>query len=264
MFSFVVEKASPIHASGIAKMEVIFGQSFLDKDGNAVTIDRELIYELVANVPGNPMPTGSVGDVWLKPLKGIASSSVTIMFNNAGTFEYTLKVSSTSNLNGLSPASVMSYRVEVTVLKKMSGELEPFVFAFNEDGVKVADPPFVYIVDDASLGGTITPREPTLTPTPTGKPTATPTGKPTGNPTVTPTGNPTVIPTDRPTPTQRPGIPTRKPAQLNRPGTQGRAGGILTGDATKIYTLVALALSSIGVIVLAIAKKRKAKEDEKL
>ena len=217
IFSFITEKVNLVYADSITSIDVLFEQKFVDKDGNTdATVDKKFIYELVANTSGNPMPAGAVGDVYKATIKGNVGGSLTINFTQAGVFEYTLKASDSNDLSGFIPASEMSYRIELTVLKKMNGDLEPFIFAFNEDGEKVVDPPFVYTVKKV---------EPTITPEQTIKP----------GQTITP-------------------IPTRKP--LTRPGTTGQGGGIKTGDTTKIYTLVALAVASAGAIILAIAKRK--------
>ena len=168
IFSFITEKVNLVYADVDASIDVLFEQQFID--GHRKTIipsDHELIYELVAKEASNPMPVGSVGGVYETTLKGNVDSSMKIAFDMAGEFEYTLKVSSKNDLQGLIPASDMSYRIVITVLKKMEGNLEPFAFAFNSDGEKVADPPFVFTVEDAEA--TVTP-EPTNQPKPTQKP----------------------------------------------------------------------------------------------
>ena len=218
IFSFITEKVNLVYADTTTSIDVIFEQKFVDKGGNTdTTVNQKFIYELVANVSGNPMPAGSVGDVYETTLKGNVGGSTTIVFDKAGVFEYTLKASSKNDLSGFIPASEMSYRIEITILKKFVGDLEPIVLAFNSDGEKVVDPPFIYTVKD---------EQPTITPEVTTKPRQT----------ITPR-------------------PTRKP------GTTGKGGGSKTGDTTKIYTLVALAVASTGVIILAIAKRRK-RDDE--
>ena len=317
IFSFITEKVNLVYADTTTSIDIIYEQKFVDKGGHTdTTVNQEFIYELVASASGNPMPAGSVGGVYETTLKGNVGGSTTIVFDKAGVFEYILKASAKNDLRGFIPASVMSYRIEITVLKKMSGELDPFIFAFNADGEKVVDPPFVYTVQDAysvkygfqsgtpgmdlpqavkdllpntetgkfdgdvvgpsaypPIGTTIkadggvwtfvgwdsdsqtidggdamfvgkwvfaTNPTPTTTPTPTGKiTTPTPTGK-------------AITSTPR---------PTRKPVtNPKKSGTTGKGGGSKTGDTTKIYTLVALAVASTGVIILAIAKRRKKDE----
>jgi len=224
IFSFITEKVNLVYADTTTSIDIIYEQKFVDKGGHTdTTVNQEFIYELVASASGNPMPAGSVGGVYEATLKGNAGGSMTIVFDKAGVFEYTLKASSKNDLQGFIPASEMSYRIEITVLKKFVGDLEPFVLAFNADGEKVVDPPFIYTVKD---------EQPTITPEVTTKPQQTITPRPTRKPVTNP----------------------------NKSGTTGKGGGSKTGDATKIYTLVALAVASTGVIILAIAKRRKKDE----
>ena len=218
LFSFITEKVNLVYADITASIDVIYHQEFIDKDGKKVAnADRELLYELVPSKPNNPLPAGSVGGVYGFALKGNISGSLTITASEPGEYEYTLKASDKNDLHGLIPASEMSYRIVVSILKTMDGELKSFAFAFNEDGEKIADPPFIYTIDD------------TYVPPTTPKPEITP-------------------------------RPTRKPLlPINRPGQGGTA---KTGDTTKIYTLIALALASSGVIFLAVVKRRKRDEEE--
>ena len=234
IFSFITEKVNLVYADTTTSIDVIFDQKFVDKYGNTdTTVKQEFIYELVANISGNPMPAGSVGDVYETTLKGNVGGSTTIVFDKTGVFEYTLKASSKNDLQGFTPASEMSYRIEITILKKFVGDLEPFVLAFNSDGEKVVDPPFIYTVKGEQTA-IITPE-------------------------VTITTPPEVTKQPQQTITTR---PTRKPVNTpNQSGTTGKGGGSKTGDTTKIYTLVALAVASTGVIILAIAKRRK-RDDE--
>lgn len=227
ILSFVTEKVNLVYADVVTSIDILFNQEFIDADRNTITTaNQELIYELVATTDGNPMPVGSVDGVYETTLKGNAVDNVEIIFDKAGKFEYTLKSSSKNDLQGLIPASEMSYRIEVTVLKEMGGDLESFAFAFNADGEKVADPPFIYTVKEA---------EATITPALTITPAASITKRPV----------PSI--TKRPAPSI-----TKQPA--------GQGGIVKTGDTTKIYTLISLALASTGVIILAIAKRRKKDE----
>lgn len=207
IFSSIIENVKFVYADVTASIDVLYEQKFIDANGATVlNADQKFTYELIAADPSNPMPAGSTGGEFEESLRGNENGSMTIVFSKAGTFEYTLQSSGGNDLRGFIPASEMEYRIEITVLKKIDGSLDPFVFAFNSDGEKVVDPPFIYTVQLV--------KEPTVSP----KPTAT-------------------------------------PKQV------GKGGNLRTGDTTKMFTLVALAVASTGVIILAIAKRRK-RDDE--
>lgn len=327
LFSFITEKIVLIHADTTISIDVLFEQEFIDGSKYIVgAADQEFIYELTPTNPSNPMPTGSVGGVYESTLKGNVDSSLAITFDKEGSYEYILKSSNKNDLHGLTPASDMLYRIEVTVLKTMAGDLAVFVFAFDAEGKKVAEPPFIYTIDvtynvkyafqSGTLGmgdlpqavkdmlpqteggkldgETVTPSAYppvgttvladggvwtfigweqdsqtideedvrflgvwvfTKNPLPTITPTLTPElAEPT--PTLGP-GEPTVTPeaTTTPRPTRKPLFPPREP------NTTGKGGAARTGDTTKIYTLVALAITGAGVIFLAIAKRYRRDDD---
>ena len=309
IFFFITEKVNLVYANPTTTIDVLFDQEFLDKAGHRHTVvDKEFIYELVADAPGNPMPTGSVGGVYESPLRGNDSGNMIIFVDKVGVFEYTLRASNKNDMRGLIPASEMSYRIEITVLKKFDGNFQPFIIAYNSDGDKVVDPPFVYTVADSynvkygfqsGTPGMDLPQavKDLLPANETGKydgdvvnPSAQPpigttvyanggvwtfvgwdydaqtiaggdaifVGKWVFSSDVKPTI--TIIPTGltgTPQLTQSP-PPTKKPVTPPQSsGTTGKGGTSKTGDTTKIYTLVALAIASAGAIILTIVKRRK-------
>ena len=309
MVSCITEKVSLVYADESASINVLFDQEFIGEGGKRITTaDRELIYELVAKESSNPMPTGSVGGVYETTLKGNAADDLKIIFDQVGKFEYTLKASAKNDLRGLIPTGETSYRLEVTVLKKMSGELEPFAFAFNSDGEKILDPPFVYTVQDThnvkygfqsgtkGMGDLPQAVKDMLPATEHGKldgDVVTPSSSLAIGTTVEANGGtwtfigwePTSqtvdgedvmfigiwefkshsggeTPKEPEHDPQSPTIkrPTSKP--LARPVAATKKGGIAkTGDTTKIYTLVALAAASAGLVILAVVKRRRRDEE---
>ena len=152
LFSFITEKANLIYAAPFTSISILFEQIFEDEAGNIdPSVDKEFIYELVANAAGNPMPVGSIGNVYETTLSGNESGSLDIIVGQEGVFEYQLRGSSKNVLDGFISNNEVYY-ITIHSLRKMDGSFEEFVIVKNENGEKVVDSPFVYGVIEQKEG----------------------------------------------------------------------------------------------------------------
>jgi|GEM_PF-4110978 len=255
LFSFITEKTVYAHAGTSATISVIFDQQFVDEDNVIVAgADKELVYEIVAKVPGSPMPVGSVGDVFEITLKGNVGTSVDILFSQSGVFEYTLRASDKNDLTGLK-ANDEVYYITINARSTMAGDLQPLTVVKNEDGEKVVDPPFEYTIVDGSTSGPGTIPSGTTPPGGGGGEVGgTGSGGVGGAGSANPDGSVGVGGAGTPERPNRTGII----GSLTRPGELSHgSSGAKTGDDSLTTTWMITSGVALVLIILLIGKKRK-------
>lgn len=149
LISFITEQVNLVHADPTASIRVYFEQKFWDKNGAvAVKGNQNFIYELRAKATGNPMPIGSIGDVYEISLAGNKTGYIDILVDRPGVFEYTLKASNKNDFTGFTKKGEIEYRITIYSLKTINNELEEILIVQDSAGAKVVDPPFEYIVEE--------------------------------------------------------------------------------------------------------------------
>ena len=254
LFSFIIEKTVYAHAGTNAAISVRFDQQFIDKNNVIVAgVNKELVYEIVAKVPGSPMPVGSVGDIFETTLKGNVVTSVDILFSQPGVFEYTLSASDKNDLTGLK-ANDEVYHITINARSTMAGDLQLLTMVKNEDGEKVIDLPFEYTIVDGSTSGSGTTPSGVTPPGGGGEVGGTDSGGVGGAGPANPDGSDGVGGAGTPDRPNGTGIID----SLNRPGELGHgSSGAKTGDNSLTTTWMITSGAALVLIFLLIGKKRK-------